>query len=182
MPRLFIAIEFPTEILAQLREIQSRLRRLTSGGRFPLEKNLHLTLQFLGDVDERKVPGIIASLHQGTCQNPSFSLRLGEPGVFGEKNPYRVAWLGLAGELSVLQQLQRDIARSMAGLGFISEHKIYRPHITLARDVVFSRTDGQVWSYEQNGKQTFTVQHFSLIASLLQEGKRVYRTVQHFYL
>ena len=182
MRRLFVGIEFPTDILVQLRKIQADLHRSISSGRFPQGENLHLTLQFLGNVADQQVPGIVASLREVACHNHLFPLSLGDPGVFGHQNPYRVVWLGLKGQLSALRKLQAGVVKSMAGHGFVSEHNVYRPHITLARDVTFCNSDPQGWSFDQGREHSFLVQHFALIASSLQGGKRIYRPLQHFYL
>ena len=183
MLRLFIAIEFPREILHQFRQIQADLRRLTIGGRFPPADNLHLTLQFLGDTPQEQVPRLIASLAAAAGQSLPFALTLGEPGVFGETNPYRVVWLGVKGELTALRQLRAAVARATASLGFAGERAMYRPHITLARAVNFSVRDrqGPPWRRQASGP-SFMVRDFALLDSSLCDGKRTYRRLAGFAL
>lgn len=181
MQRLFIAIEFPEEVLEQLRHIQNHLRRIAQRGRYSPVENLHLTVQFLGDTAAEQVPGLIASLHRVARQRAGFSLNVGMPGVFGKGNPYRVVWLSLGGELAPLRQLQTDVAKAVAGLGFAGEHEAYRPHITLARDVTFDERGWQNWIGGQKSGSAFPVQRFTLMESRPQAGKRIYRALEHFY-
>ncbi|SDF67014.1 RNA 2',3'-cyclic phosphodiesterase [Sporolituus thermophilus] len=179
--RLFIGIEFPEAILDKLGQTQDYLRRYVSSGRFTAKYNMHLTLQFLGEVPEDKVGDICRRLQQVAKGHSPLRLNLGALGCFGQNNPYRVVWLGLGGDLTALSRLQRAIVLGMKELGFIPENRPYKPHITLARDVCF--TDGEAYRQALRltaGGSGFAVTSFSLISSAVEEKKRVYRALATF--
>lgn len=181
--RLFIGIEFPEDILDKLGQTQDYLRRYVSSGRFTAKHNMHLTLQFLGEVAEDKVGDICRCLQQVAKEHSPLRLALGALGCFGQNNPYRVVWVGLGGDLTALNRLQRAIVLGMKDLGFIPENRPYKPHITLARDVWF--TDAQAYQQALRltaGGSSFSVKSFSLISSAVEEKKRVYRSLATFAL
>lgn len=72
--RLFIGIEPPENIIAELYSLQNQLRKKVRRGRFPSKDNLHLTLQFLGETLESRVEDIIRSLQ--TVEKMNFPFKL----------------------------------------------------------------------------------------------------------
>ena len=137
--RLFIAIEFPRHIREGLLTWQDALRQV-SRARFPGEEHFHLTLHFLGEVAVGRIDDIVHSLQQASRQCSPFALSFGRQlYCFGPSRLLRVVWLGLAGDLTQLLQLQRTIVATM-NLA-IDDRPAYNPHITLARDVHLLRPD-----------------------------------------
>ncbi len=93
----------------------------------------HLTLRFLGELDEDKVPVISRSLRalEGTG---GFELRLDRMGSFGGRRP-RVLWIGIADDdgLERLRSLRDQLDNSLAALGLSPGGEVFRPHLTLGR-------------------------------------------------
>ncbi len=175
-----MGIEFQESVIDRLYSLQNEIRKVVGKGRFPSRENLHLTLQFLGETPENRIQDIVRSLEPvARAQEPfwlSFTDRLG---YFGQQNPVRVAWLGIAGELSALLRLQENIAAKMQGLGFPEGSRPYHPHITLVREADFINRNDLLkngWIDFQVGTfPKICVQQFSLLASCLEQGIRVYR-------
>ena len=120
--RSFIAIELPGELRQSLARLQDRLK---SGGSVPVRwvdsGNIHLTLKFLGDIDTEIIGRMTSALENAANGIHPFDIRVSGPGVFPNMKRVQVIWVGLAGELEKLAQLQKNIEANLAPLGFPSE-------------------------------------------------------------
>ncbi|OFW82801.1 MAG: 2'-5' RNA ligase [Alphaproteobacteria bacterium GWF2_58_20] len=99
------------------------------GAAWEMRENLHLTLRFIGDVDEGMADDLDAVL--GRVQSPGFTLTLKGTGAFGGENP-RVLWAGVA-ESAGLRELQKKLDAACLPLCGPDSHARFMPHITLAR-------------------------------------------------
>lgn len=178
--RLFVAIEFPEEVLNELQRIQNELRGVAKRGRFVARANLHLTLQFLGEVSAQQVGPILQALQTGAGRRKEISLALKNIGSFGGASPYRVVWAGIEGGMADLAALQKDLAVSLASVGFPLENRPYQPHITLGRDVEFPGEAPFKTSSKSLNPAAFSVNQFALKESRTENGRLVYRTLQEF--
>ena len=122
--RLFIAIDFE-ELKDYFAELQSQI---PTNAKLSLAKTFHLTLKFLGEVQQDKVDGIISSLKK--IKFEPFSVSLDSIGVFSSESSIRVVWIGLKPEEKVIE-LQKKIDNSLKIL--FNEEKNFKAHITLAR-------------------------------------------------
>jgi 2'-5' RNA ligase len=129
--RLFIAIDLPDPVRAALAEAQSRLRRGDPAVRWAAVEGMHLTLQFLGEVEAGRAPDLLAALADISAL--PFALRLGGLGAFPSADHPRVLWAGLAGDITALGDLQRAVTDATRPLGFIPEDRPFAPHLTLGR-------------------------------------------------
>lgn len=131
--RLFIAVNFPEQIKAAVGAMIKELRRLPADVKWVEEENLHLTVQFLGNVPEDQVPDVVTALRRAVAGVSPFSLSLGGVGVFPSEARPRVLWVGVSGETGALARLQRQVQGEMAALDFEPEKRRFSPHLTLAR-------------------------------------------------
>jgi 2'-5' RNA ligase len=129
--RLFIALDLPEYVRAELATVQSRLRRSGYPVRWsPIEK-LHLTLQFLGETDPALVPALLTML--ADLAHSSLHLQLEGLGAFPRVERPSVIWVGLGGDCAALAQLQREVVAGTAPLGFSADSRPFHPHLTLGR-------------------------------------------------
>jgi len=132
--RSFAAIELPGELRRELGELVDRLK---AGGQTGVKwvdpQSIHLTLKFLGDVAVSRLEEIGAALEEATLGVPRFRLTVGGLGVFPGRNRVRVAWVGVSGDMDVLERLQRRVDSALVRLGFAAESRGFTPHLTLAR-------------------------------------------------
>lgn len=124
MPRLFTAIEIPPEVGQGL----SFLRGGISGARWIDPENYHVTLRFMGDVDDALGRDIMEML--GAVRRPSFELMLQGLDQFGGRKPRSV--FAAVRTSPALMELQAEQERIMQRLGLSAERN-FRPHVTLAR-------------------------------------------------
>lgn len=125
MPRLFTAIELPEA----LRETLSALEAPLPGAHWTHEDNLHITLRFAGDVDNRTADEFAAEL--ASIDQDAFTLRMSGVGVFGGNGP-RILYAGVAPSPQ-LESLARAHERAARNAGLAPEARTFKAHVTLAR-------------------------------------------------
>lgn len=135
--RAFIGIDFENEIKNGILELQQRLKKYAVKGRWKHFDNFHLTLKFLNEIDSKQQQLINKTLINLCSKQQPFGLQISGLGIFNGRDSIRVIWLGLAGDISALNSLQRSIECELAPLGFAQDKRSYNPHITIAQDVVF---------------------------------------------
>ena len=125
MPRLFTGLEIPKEVQQSL----SLLRGGLPGARWIDPENYHITLRFIGDIDDRMALEI-ASMLDG-MRRRSFEVRFGGLKSFGGRKPRAIV---VAVEpVQALIELQAEQERLMQRLGLEPEGRKFTPHVTLAR-------------------------------------------------
>lgn len=133
MTRIFLALELPDTVKNALRRRIDRLARIMPDVRWVDPAGLHLTLAFLGELDDARVEAANESAAAAASAHPPFSLRLAGLGTFGSARSPRVIWVGLAGEKAHLLALQAALATELEVRGFPREERPFAPHLTLAR-------------------------------------------------
>jgi len=129
--RLFTALEIPDAWRAAVAKASSELQRRSPVAlRISPPSNTHLTVRFLGEVDDERVPALTAALH--ALRSQACELRLAPAGAFGGART-RVVWLGVEGDADCLASLVGALDEALAGVGFPAERQQWRPHLTLAR-------------------------------------------------
>ena len=125
MPRLFTGIEIP----AGIGEALDMLRGGLPGARWIDRENYHVTLRFIGDVDD--VAAQEAAYVLGQVRRPAFDLHFDGLAAFGGRKP-RAVVANVAAE-QALMDLQAEQERLMRRIGLEPEPRKYTPHVTLAR-------------------------------------------------
>lgn len=132
MKRTFIAVDIPFN--QKMTRCSDDLIQTLSSDKinWVLEKRLHLTLKFLGDTDEKLIPGIMEMI-TSLCRDLSpFSVSIKDIGVFKNLHNPRIIWFGIEKNNS-LQMLHSEIDRKLEKFGFEKEHKSFSPHLTVGR-------------------------------------------------
>lgn len=142
MLRAFWAIELSEEIRSSLREFQDRIRTHLPPLGWVKPESLHLTIKFLGEIDEEDVLSIQQAVKNCIKSCSPFSLQIEGIGGFPSLKQPRVLWAGVSGQVAELQSLVSQVEEALIPLGFPSESKIFRGHLTLARIKQASRGIG----------------------------------------
>ena len=124
--RLFIAIDF-NELKDYFIELQSKIDK--SLAKLKEVSAFHLTLKFLGEINDDKVELIKEKLKE--IKFTPFSLTLDQIGVFPSENYIRIIWMGVKPTEEVIK-LQESIENALKKFNFKKDFK-FHPHITLAR-------------------------------------------------
>jgi RNA 2',3'-cyclic 3'-phosphodiesterase len=129
--RAFIAVTLDAEVIAKITEVITQLRPQIPGVRWVAPTNFHLTLKFLGSIDEALVEPIGAALRGQFRLFPRFTINAKGLGVFpGPKRP-RVLWVGLTGDHLVT--LASRVESALQPLRFTPETRKFTPHLTIGR-------------------------------------------------
>ena len=125
MPRLFTALEIPSGIGQSMAQLRGGL----PGARWIDPENYHVTLRFIGDVDDLIAHEVASML--GQVRRPAFDLNIEDLTAFGGKRPR--ALVATLGSAQALMDLQAEHERLMQRVGLEPEGRKYTPHVTLAR-------------------------------------------------
>lgn len=133
MIRAFFAISLPLEFKEEIARLQDILKKTRAEVKWVRPESVHLTLKFLGQVAEDIIDPLAEAASEKASQTQALSLTLNGTGVFpGPRRP-RVAWLGLAGDVGRIIDLQRGLEESAEKFGFAREKRKFSPHLTLGR-------------------------------------------------
>lgn len=136
--RLFTAIELDQPVQAELDVLISELRRRVVRDApaarltWASPDGAHLTLRFIGEVDQERAGRIISALREPFDIEP-FTVRWSGLGAFPTHGPPRVLWAGAGDGRDALAQLEAAISSRLLRLGVAGGDRQYRPHLTLAR-------------------------------------------------
>lgn len=130
--RAFIAVDLAPEIKERLQALVGDLRAARADVRWIEAGGMHLTLKFLGEIDDDRALRVREVLASAAARHHPFSLRLEGTGAFPTERSPRVLWAGCAAgpELAALQE---DLERALEAEGFEREARAFKPHLTLGR-------------------------------------------------
>jgi 2'-5' RNA ligase len=140
--RSFIAIKIEDEIIKQIRKLQNDLRTVLENKTGTPKKNaekavkwvepqrMHLTLKFLGHIDDNKAVTAANVVEKVVQYHKSFDIHFRGTGFFGK--PGRIFWAGIKPSKK-LKDLQADIDQNLAKAGFPPEKREYKGHLTICR-------------------------------------------------
>lgn len=169
MIRLFVAIDLPETVRARL----ATLRAGVPGARWVDAENFHLTLRFIGEVDNRTADDIDGAL--STVRVPRFDLWLRDVGVFGRGRGARALWVGVDAN-EILLRLQGKVENAICAAGLARETRKFTPHVTLARlrDVSTSRLQRFMTEHSGFAAGPIPVGRFTLYSSFLSSSGAIH--------
>ena len=129
--RLFVALDLTQEIRDALREPMEKLKLLAKTARWTRPEGMHVTLKFIGHVDDTKLDAIRAALATMRSHAP-VEMRVRGMGFFPDERRPRVLWSGIEASAN-LALLAAGTERSLEPLGIPREDRAFTPHLTLAR-------------------------------------------------
>lgn len=131
--RCFIALEMPPAVKEHAAGLIKELKPTGADVKWVAAENLHLTLQFLGEVEPGMQPELEAALAGACAGRPPLELAIKGCGAFPGRGQPRVIWLGLSGMIDDLAELAQAVQAANRPLGFEPEARAFRAHLTLGR-------------------------------------------------
>ena len=131
--RTFICFELPDSVQDVLAELQATLKNFGRGVSWVRPEGIHLTLKFLGDVDESKIDDVVSAVTSAAKDFSTFQIEISETGAFPNLNRPRVYWVGVKEPTGVLFSLQQKIDDELELLGLSKESRKFSPHLTVGR-------------------------------------------------
>ena len=119
--RTFIAIELDDALIRDLTKLRTRIDAGGSGVRWMSAGQMHLTLKFLGDLDERRLPELCHALTGIAATHDPFDMRLAGAGCFPPRGPLRIVWAGFEESTGRLASAGQSKALAQGRLAMSSE-------------------------------------------------------------
>ncbi|MFA5141554.1 MAG: RNA 2',3'-cyclic phosphodiesterase [Candidatus Woesearchaeota archaeon] len=174
--RLFVSLDIPEEISEYLEEVSSKLPH------YGIKKvhDFHLTLKFLGEIDDSKVSDVVKCLK--SVKFNSFKLKLSEIGYFPNRSRLDSVWIGVE-PLDELKRLQESVESALSSFGVVNDHP-FKAHITLCRIKYLKNTKFFIDKVNniKLEKKSFLVSGFKLMKSTLTPEGPIYEDVEEYFL
>jgi RNA 2',3'-cyclic 3'-phosphodiesterase len=184
MKRLFAALKInpDADFLGKYRELQKTLSPELI--KWVEDRNIHVTLKFFGETDERAIPGISDVLLKRASITPCITMNLSGLGIFGSSYAPKVVWVGIE-PYAELSELMKNIHLDLKSVGYEPDRQNLVPHLTLGRikflrdKILFNRTIGQ---YKTISSSSFFIREVVLYESILHRDGPEYIALDKFPL
>ena len=165
--RLFIAINFNDEIREKLLILQNELRSQSTKGNFSAVENMHLTLAFLDECDQKQTAAAKAAMN--AVSFVPFDISIDNVGRF-KRNGGDIWWAGMKVS-KILTELHNSLNDKLIEAGFDIDRRSFSPHITIGREVI---TNASPWQAKPFGQ---TVSSIELMKSERINGRLTYTAI-----
>lgn len=128
--RGFIAIDI--DVAPKVLEFEKEIEQTGADVKLVEPENIHMTLKFLGDLDEELVDQIENIMKDAVKEIDPFTIKLNGTGVFPNKNYIKVVWIGIE-DGQIIETIAKRIDEQLSTLGFKKEKRGFSPHLTLGR-------------------------------------------------
>jgi 2'-5' RNA ligase len=185
MQRIFTAIDISEETRRMVSDYIENLRGEFSNIRvgWEREEKLHLTLKFLGDIDEQRLKNLVEAVETTAEQFSKFNLCVAQTGVFPSPRNARILWLGLHDEQQGnLQRLNDILETECERKGFEKEKRNFKPHLTIARLREPAQSKELAGKHLRNDFPSieFAVSEIVIYESRLQKSGSIYSIVSKY--
>jgi 2'-5' RNA ligase len=170
--RTFICFELPGFIKTELQRVQNALKPISKSVRWSHVDGIHLTLKFLGDVDEEILDDIHNAVKKAAEKSEPFQIDISGVGAFPNFNRPNVYWIGVKESSGALLSIQQKIENELEQIGFAKERRPFSPHLTIGR-VKSQEGLKEISKTLQNAKlpsMTFVAAEILVMKSVLQPG------------
>lgn len=131
--RTFIAIELPSEIKDSLSRLQEELKASNADVKWVEPNNIHLTLKFLGEIDDKKIEKITKIIDDTAREKNKFQMHISSLGAFPKIDFPRVIWVGVDTGDKETKGIADELEEKIAKIGIPKEDRPFSSHITIGR-------------------------------------------------
>ena len=181
--RAFIAVELPTSVQAELVALQRELRASGADVKWVEERNLHLTMRFLGEIPEDERQAVEQLLNRLARHTPVIQASLSDVGAFPASSSPRVVWVGIGQGSDALRRVATELEEGLALLRVRKADREFVAHVTLGRvrssrqrAPLVSRLRDLTWK----PPPPFWADHLTLFQSSLTGSGPVYTALARF--
>ena len=176
--RSFLAFELPVDIKSTIMAVSEDVRQLPLDVRWVNVTDIHLTIVFMGNVQEEQIKPIQDTVKE-VCQGYGpFSIAIKGIGLFGSRRNPRVLWIGLNGAINRMACFRDDLQKKLRRFGIKEEKRRFKPHLTLGRFRKGGRAGAHLndllSKYHDLTSPECTIEELVLFKSDLKPGGAVY--------
>ncbi|NLA75129.1 MAG: RNA 2',3'-cyclic phosphodiesterase [Deltaproteobacteria bacterium] len=131
--RSFLAFELSEDIKNEIARISSAIKKTGLDAGWVKPGNIHLTMVFMGDMEEKNIPAIIASIDDAIKNSAPFEISMSNMGLFPDAARPRVMWIGLDTDRERLSAFRDRLQKQLSRFGVAQEKRPFTPHLTLCR-------------------------------------------------
>jgi 2'-5' RNA ligase len=182
--RTFIAISLPPEIQNSLAKLQQQLKTSGADIKWVEPQNIHLTLKFLGERDDKKIEKVMLILEDAAKGKKQFKLRLSTIGAFPRISSPRVIWVGASEGDIETKAIAQELEEKIAKIGIPKEERAFSCHITIGRARSAKNIGNLIKELsglaDKFGQETteFTVNKITLYKSTLTSKSPIYEVLK----
>jgi len=180
--RGFIAIDL--DVSSKIVELENEIKKIDAPVKLVEPKNVHLTLKFLGDTDERLIDEIEKIIKESIKGIKPFKIKLEGTGVFPNQNYIKIIWIGIKNGEQITP-IAEKIDGEISKLGFKKEKRKFSPHLTIGRVKTAKNKDKLIQIIEEYNEilfSEFEVKSIKLIKSELTPKEPIYTTLKEIKL
>lgn len=131
--RTFVCVELPDAERRRVGALQTDLKRHGARVSWGSPDTVHVTLAFLGDVDEERIPDVVAAVGEAASASTPLDLRIDGTGRFPPRGRPRVLWAGLGVDVAPLRALRERLVDALDRIGFPRDARPFAAHLTIGR-------------------------------------------------
>jgi RNA 2',3'-cyclic 3'-phosphodiesterase len=181
--RAFIAIHPGREVVERLAHLRDELSEDLPDSAVRWSNQLHLTTQFLANIDDARVAEYATAIRQACSGIMPLKLCCTGIGCFPSARQPRVIWAGLTGDIEPLQKLKANIDAALEPLGYVPEKRAFKPHLTIARVRIMNARQRQrmpklVEQFKDENFGEWPVDRIELMQSQLSPKGAQYKVVE----
>jgi len=179
--RIFISIELPDGIKKNIEKLIGEFKMNLTPIKWVESKNLHVTLKFLGWVDDKKLDNICNLVSTSLKGVGSFDIRIEGMGAFPTTKRPRVLWVGISKGAEVLAKISSSLEDVLSKEGFREEEREFSSHITIGR--IKDKIDTEMLERHVNKDENislgeFKADHISVMKSTLTQKGPIYEELK----
>ncbi len=174
--RTFIAIDLPTPVKEKIAQIQATFKDCNLSFKWVAAENIHLTLKFLGNIDEMQIDEVKKIITAVAQKNKTLKAKLLEFGFFPNERRPRVFFIATSQE-DILKSIAEELENKLEDLGFEPEHR-FKSHLTLARIKSLENIDCLKRKMKEvRLKEEFAIDEIILFKSTLTRTGSIYEKI-----
>lgn len=170
--RTFICIEIDANLRRKMSQVSALLASAGADVKWVAENNMHLTLKFLGNVEESEIVKVAAEVKRIAAKYEPFDFTIGGLGTFPENGAPRVIWVGMEEPTRTLEKMYYAVGEALDPFSEKSEHRGFSPHITLGRANSQRGREALVAQIKENKNALVGVQPVKEITVMMSELTR----------
>ena len=170
--RLFIAIDFDKNTKSYFQHAKNELENFCTKGRFTDIENFHMTLQFIGELDESNIPKLLNAMQECVSKHSTFSLTLDTIGSF-KKGNFNILWIGINYNENLVR-IYEELCLTLVHEKIDFDQKPLKPHITFGRQIILKKEIDEIINLLALDKIIIPVNNITLMESKQVNGKLTY--------